>query len=159
MITGELKNKIDKRIKIDVCRIVFQTITYPMILVLNVENKEYELASFSFHKPKRSRYNSVVDEFFSTYWIDLRNIRNCDTLFFDRFSDIIDLNNRSYKDFRMVHNAVINCLPVHRDLVKEEFEKRKKPIIERVNEYGYEYTEDVQKWLDKPFINPGDFNG
>ena len=67
-----------------------------MILILNVDDLEYELVSFSFHKPKRSQYNSVVDTFFSTYWINMKNIRNCDIEFFKLFSDMMDFKNRNY---------------------------------------------------------------
>ena len=89
----------------------------------------------------------------------MKNIRNCDIEFFKLFSDMVDFKNRNYQNCGMVHDAVVNCLPKHRDLVREDFEKRKKPIITYVDEYGFEYSEDIQKWLDKPFINPGDFNG
>ena len=123
VMEAKLYRKLDKKILYNVSSYIFQTITYPMLLVLNVENKEYQLYTFSFHKPIRSQYNSVIDKRFATFWFSINNMRDCDEAFLTEFVKTIDISKAN--SIRDLFEKMCSVLPLHRKLVRELIEEKR----------------------------------
>ena len=63
--------------------VVFQSIPYPVVCVLNYEDHDFRLATCSFHKRKADSAKNVVDEIYKGMWIDSMNIQAIDESLFE----------------------------------------------------------------------------
>lgn len=141
-----LYRKLDRKVLYNVSSYIFQTITYPLLLVLNVDNKEYQLYSFSFHKPILSQYNSVIDKRYATFWFSVNNMRECDITFFDEFKRAFDIKKAD--NIQDLFIKMCSVLPFHRKLVREFIEERKKTYYAFLSDDGKVIKREVANWFD-----------